>query len=536
MKRPHTALRLAKATFLAAAWLWPLLAHAQWVWTYPLATTGNDTPAALCTDHAGRPVVAAAVGGPLVLDGQALAPAGEDALLLALDQGGQVRWALLTGSPYDDGSADVAAAGDTLFWGGFFWGEASLADTTLSTPNGSKGLFVHALDSHDGHRLWSLCLRGTGQKELGAILPTAGGLYLAGYFSDTLFAGSDTLVATGTHDLFALRYDGSGQLLWASHAGLEGNVRAEVAAPMPDGGLAVGGRFRGKLAFAGDTLRSSTLDHDVFVACYDAAGQPLWARMAGGVHEARAHALCTDASGRIHLLGTFLGVLDLSDTLGIFTPGFHNDGFWLSWSATGAPLAARRLGGPDNDQLLDAVLWHDTLWVAGSFGSTLALGSFALQAADALPDGFVAAFDVHTGEVLGLQGIAGEGVVQATSLTVGPAGPFVMGRFNEAVLLDSAVATAGLYDLFVGRWLGGTPTSTATAAPTPTLKMWPNPAHERVFFDAPFGKWRLRVADLQGRLWYDGPLPGQLDIAGWPGGVYVVSFLPKGETKLLVKW
>ncbi len=529
-------LRLAKATFLVALWLCPRLATAQWTWTRLLASPGNDTPAALCTDPAGRPVVAATLGGPLTLDGQVLAPAGEDALLVAFDHGGQVRWALLTGSPYDDGSADVAAAGDTLFWGGFFWGEAALADTTLSTPDGSKGLFVHALDAADGHRLWSLCLRGTGQKELGAIVPTAGGLWLAGYFSDTLFAGSDTLVATGAHDLFALRYDRGGQLLWAHHAGLEGSIRAETAALLPDGGLAVGGRFRGKLAFAADTLHSSSLDHDVFVACYDAAGQPLWARMAGGVHEARAHALCTDAGGRIHLLGTFLGVLDMDDTLGIVTPGFHNDGFWLTWSATGTPLSARRIGGPDNDQLLEAVLHHDTLWAAGSFGSTLTLGSHTIAASDALPDGFVAAFEAHTGAVLGLQGIAGTGVVQATSLSAGPAGTFVMGRFNEAVWLDSTVASAGLYDLFVGRWSGGTTTPTQMPPARTHVRMWPNPARERVFFEAPFGKWRLRVSDLQGRLWYDGSLPDRLNVAAWPRGIYVVSFLPKGESALLMVW
>ncbi len=536
MKRTRAPLRLAKATFLAALFLWPLLTTAQWSWTRLLATPGNDAPAALCTDHAGRPLVAATIGGPLQLDDQALVPAAEDALLLAFDAQGALRWAHLTGSPYDDGSAAVAAAGDTILWGGFFWGQAALADTTLTTANGSKGLFVHALDADDGSRLWSLCLRGTGQKELGAIVPAGGGAWLVGYFSDTLFAGSDTLVATGAHDLFALQLDAAGQIAGAHHAGLEGSVRAEVAALLPDGGLVAGGRFRGKLAFAGDTLRSSTLDHDVFVACFDAAGQPLWARMAGGVHEARAHALCTDGSGRIHLLGTFLGVLDLDDTLGIVTPGFHNDGFWLTWSATGTPLAARRLGGPANDQLLDAVRHGDTLWVAGSFGSALTLGSFALQAGDDLPDGFVAAFDLPTGAVLDLQAIGGAGVVQAAAVGSGPAGTFVMGRFNEGVLLDSAVATAGLYDLFVGQWSGGSPTATEAPAPAPALKMWPNPARERVFFEAPFGKWRLRVADLQGRIWYDGPLPDQMALATWPVGVYVVSLLPKGETRLLVKW
>lgn len=536
MKRPTFPLLLAQAFFFGLNILWPAAGHAQWAWTYLLASPGNDAPAALCTDAAGRPVVAATLGAPMMLGGQLLAPAGEDALLVAFDHGGQVRWALLTGSPYDDGSADVAAAGDTLFWGGFFWGEATLADTTLSTPNGSKGLFVHALDAADGHRLWSLCLYGTGQKELGAIVPTTDGLWLAGYFSDTLFAGADTLVATGAHDLFALRYDRAGQLLWARHAGLEGSIRAETAALLPEGGLAVGGRFRGKLAFAGDTLHSSSLDHDLFVACYDAAGQPLWARMAGGVHEARAHALCTDAGGRIHLLGTFLGVLDMDDTLGIVTPGFHNDGFWLTWSTTGTPLAARRIGGPGNDQLLDAVLHLDTLWAAGSFGQALTLGNYAITSSDALPDGFVAAFDAPAGEALALQGIAGAGVVQATSLSAGPAGTFVMGRFNEAVGLDSTAVSAGLYDLFVGRWSGDSATPTLTPPARTHVRMWPNPARERVFFEVPFGKWRLRVSDLQGRLWYDGPLPDQMDIAAWPTGLYVVSFLPKGESLLLMVW
>lgn len=495
--------------------------HTQWMWALPLGSDGNETPAGLCSDSAGRPVVAGTVGGSFPLDGFQPAPQAEDALLLALDAEGHPRWHHLTGGPYDDGSQALACADTLVFWGGYFWGQAALADTILTAPAGTKGLFVHALDAYHGQRRWSICLHGTGQKELTALVPTHHHLWVVGFFSDTLFVGNDTLIATGMHDLFALLLDDSGTLLHARQAGLQGSVQATTATLQADGALVLGGRFKGKLAFGTDTLTSSTLDHDVFAACFDADGQPLWARKAGGVHEARTSRVLTEPEGNIHLLGTFLGVLDMNDTLGISTPGFHTDGFWLTWSAMGEPLAARRIGGPADDQLLDARLLGDTLWISGSYGQTLALGDFSIQATDALIDGFAASFDLHDAHPRHLFGIGGQGIVQVNHLAPTPGGLWLLGRFNEEVQLDYTWTTAGLYDLFVAAWPYPALTAARESFGTP-LHFWPNPARTAVFFRRPSGKWHLLAIDMLGRKWYDGPLHPRIDTASWPRGTYAL--------------
>ncbi len=494
---------------------------AQWSWALPFGSGGNETPAGICNDQAGRPSIAGTIGDSLSLDGVLLAPQAEDALLLALDAEGHLRWHHLSGGVYDDGSQVLACADTLVYWGGYFWGQATLADTTLTAPAGSKGLFVHALDAHYGQRRWSICLHGTGQKELTALVPAHNRLWVVGFFSDTLFAGPDTLVATGTHDLFALLLDPGGSLLQVRQAGLEGSVQATAATLQAEGALVLGGRFKGKLAFGSDTLVSSTLDYDVFAARFDSAGQALWARKAGGVHEARAARILTDAAGNVHLLGTFLGVLDMNDTLGILTPGFHTDGFWLTWSATGQPLAARRIGGPANDQLLDAGLRADTLWVSGSYAQTLALGELAIQATDDLIDGFVAAFGLSDSQPRQLWSIGGQGIVQVNRLALTTEGLWLLGRFNEEVQLGQSWTTAGLYDLFVAARPYTTPVAAGEASEV-LPHFWPNPARTAVFFEAPSGKWRLLATDMLGKKWYDGPLPHRLDTASWPRGTYAL--------------
>ncbi|GEM_PF-5782601 len=541
MARPYMPLIAPRAIGILSLLVVLSISHIyafQWQWVRWIGSSGNEQPADICTDSYGHVFIAFTLGGPLWLDGQLLDPMQDDAVLLALDTNGQTRWWQQLASAYDDASVALNTHNDAILWGGYFWNQATLLDTTLNTVGGSKGIFVHALHTAHGQRLWSLVLSGSGQKELASIIPSSQGIWLTGYFSDSLFVEPDTLIATGAHDLFALRLNDVGQPIFSFHAGGQGSVRAEASCLLPDEQLAIGGRFKGQLVFGQDTLYSSTLDHDVFVAVLDAQGVPLWARMAGGVHEARTHAISTDQQGHIHLWGSFLGVLNMNDSIGIVTPGFHYDGFWLKWDTWGHPLSAQRIGGLADDQLLDASCFGNTCWLGGSFAQSFSLPPFTQIAADDLPDGWLAQFHSDDTTASQLLHLPGQGIVQLTDLDYTANGwPIVLGHFDMDVWLDQTYNSAGWYDLFVAQWNGNT-TSLQPTIPLPAWAMWPNPARESVFFEWPSGKWHLRISNATGQVMYEGVLPHYVDVSSWPPGLYTVRAWERqrktGEIRLLI--
>ncbi|MBI4662023.1 MAG: hypothetical protein HY735_24640 [Verrucomicrobia bacterium] len=101
---------------------------------------------------------------------------------------------------------------------------------------------------------------------------------------------------------FVVKFDPQGKLLWARQNG--GNASC-VALDQFDNAYVVG-RFMSTAAFGGANLTSLGRS-DVIVAKYDAAGQVLWARRAGGNGEDVATAIALDHLGNVYVAESFTG-------------------------------------------------------------------------------------------------------------------------------------------------------------------------------------------------------------------------------------
>jgi hypothetical protein len=79
------------------------------------------------------------------------------------------------------------------------------------------------------------------------------------------------------------------------------------------GSPAVTGEFEGSATFGSTTLTSSG-GVDIFIAGYDAAGNDLWAKRAGGNQEDRASGIALDGSNNVYLSGYFNGEAGFGST------------------------------------------------------------------------------------------------------------------------------------------------------------------------------------------------------------------------------
>ena len=216
-------------------------------------------------------------------------------------------------------SADGVQAMQPTSDGGFI-----LAGYTFSFGHGYANGYLLRTDA-SGNLLWSNAYGGAGWEYLHAVAETADGGFVA--------AGYTTSTGAGGMDMYLLRVDAQGSLLWERTFGGAG---IDVAK-----GVAVDAQ--GNLVLAGYTDSSGAGEKDVFIVKTDAEGNELWTQLHGGEESDAAMDVLVDSQGNYLVAGASgsfeaenrdVYVLKLSPEGNIFWEelfGHHGDYLSYEW-------------------------------------------------------------------------------------------------------------------------------------------------------------------------------------------------------------
>ncbi len=188
-----------------------------------------------------------------------------------------------------------------VFLGGRFKGTVNFGGASLTMPATTFGAFAAKLDGTGAH-LFSTAFGNTtaAQETTGVATDLSGNVFVAGSFSGTLTAGATKLTSAGQRDLFVVKLDPGGAVVWAkSYGDAADQVGAIHLAVDTTGNVALAGTLQGSIDL-GLGLLTSVGGDDVFLAKLDAAGNPLWNRRIGDGAAAagpRDHAPRRDAGG-----------------------------------------------------------------------------------------------------------------------------------------------------------------------------------------------------------------------------------------------
>ncbi|WP_437764870.1 hypothetical protein WMF27_32995 [Sorangium sp. So ce281] len=175
---------------------------------------------------------------------------------------------------------------------------------------------------------------------------------------------------------------GNGDHLWSRRFGVDVPQRATGIAVDPGGSAFVVGYFAASIGFEDRVLLTSAGGDDVFVAKLREGGAHVWSKRLGGAGEQRASAVAVDGNGNVVVVGTFEGTMDLPDGAAPLTSAGGKDAFVTRFSASGAHLWTKRLGGPGDQRATSvAVDGNQRAIVAGDFDGTLDVGGAALASA-----------------------------------------------------------------------------------------------------------------------------------------------------------
>jgi hypothetical protein len=295
-------------------------------------------------------------------------------------------------------SISADANGNAVITGYFSAPTISFGSYTLTTA-GYGDIYVVKYNS-SGNVVWATSAGGAySDAGYGVANDTYGNVFVTGYFTDSpITFGSYTLTNAGGNDIFIVKYNPSGNVLWAASAG--GATGAEIGNSIStdaNGNVFVTGSFNGpSVIFDMDTLTNTyAFNTDIYVVKYDSSGNVVWATSAGGTSNDIGYRISNGGNGNVFLTGSFNSpfIIFGTDTL-TNTSAPNSDIFAVKYDSSGNVVWATSAGGPYND--IGYGISNDgngNAFMTGYFSnSSITFGSFTLTNAGGR-DIFVVKYD-----------------------------------------------------------------------------------------------------------------------------------------------
>src|SRR5436190_17885459 len=251
-----------------------------------------------------------------------------------------------------NGSADDKAlhmtsdgSGNLIVTGKFVSNTLQFSSVTLTNSGtGSTSDFMVIKYDQAGTIQWAKRAQGIGDDE-GVSVTTdgTGNIYIAGnYDSPTLVFGAITLTNSSTNgDIFVVKYDPSGNVLWARSYG--GNLLDNVTSIKADnsGNTFITGSFQSLSVLFGSYGVINSGNRDAYVTKIDASGTPLWARLIAGSQNENGLGVTVDGSGDVYVTGEFNSSSLTSYTL---TNAGGYELFLGKYDSSGSLLSSKLIG------------------------------------------------------------------------------------------------------------------------------------------------------------------------------------------------
>lgn len=262
-----------------------------------------------------------------------------------------------------------------------------------------------------------------------------GNIYITGVSDSTITVGDSTFYSSNNHEhCYIAKFSSGGDFQWASQVQTSGDdcKFIEISSPVADK-IYVAGYFTDTLYAEDIKIWSSYNDNNGVILKYDGSGQPLWARMMGGAGFDRCNGIDTDSDGNVYATGYITGEA-VFDSLGngsqessklISEGGF--DIFVAKYTDSGRLKWKQRHGGAGDDIGFGAYVFENLIQFAGYFSDTFQFNNSAMET-EGLGDQDAAFFVVDTeGNAISGHSVQGSAFDYSELLTYDNAGNTYMG-------------------------------------------------------------------------------------------------------------
>jgi hypothetical protein len=381
-----------------------------------------------------------------------------------------------------------------------------------------------------------------------AATDASGNVFVTGYFfSPNATFGAFTLTNTDTSvflaDIFVVKYDASGNVIWAKSEGSFGEEEVPFIATDSFGNVYVTGAFgyTNTLNIGNLTLTNTdSAGYDIFIVKYDAAGNVLWAKSAGGEGSSDyTFGIACDASGNIYLTGEYYSPSITFGTTTLYntdtsSTGVNFESFIVKYDASGNMQWAHGIGGTSWDFGYDIVTdVSGNIYVTGLYADSVTFGATTLSNVN--PGAFnifIAKYNT-VGNVLWAKAAGGSGNDYVQGIAIDAVGNiFITGSYFSPSMIfgQDTLTNPGSYKMYIAK-LGTANVGVEENNPTKNISIYPNPSSDIFTFSERIKT--VEVYTLLGELILTDNNTNQINLQDYPKGMYVALINAEQVNKLV---
>ena len=429
------------------------------LWSKRFGGDSDDVTYSVAVNSTGDVLLTGAFSGSIDFGGGPLTSAGlRDLFIVKLEGGtGKHLWSKRYGDAGLQGEIFVTTdnTGNILITGGLY-GSLDFGGGVLTGGDGGS-LFIVKLNG-SGDVLWARSFDNA-TAGLGPLIwpcsavaaDDTGNIVVSACFRGTVDFGGASLASAGAQDLFAAKFDGDGNHIWAKRFGTSSDPFGVSIAVDAMGNVLLSGSFTGAVDFGSGPVMSPD-GYGLYAAKLDPNGDHIWStRVADATAPQKNITIATDSAGNALLAASFRGTADLGGMLLMSAGGL--DLLAAKLNAAERHVFSRRFGDA-SDQLGLAVAADEVgnAVLTGAFDGTLDFGGGPLASAGA-QDILLVKLDAN-GSHLWSKRFGDSAIQTGVSVVADKANnPVVAGQFYGTVDFgNGTLVSAGSSDIFVAKF------------------------------------------------------------------------------------
>lgn len=454
----------------------------NWAWAKSVGSSSNEFGKSITTDASGNVYVSGSFNSPSISIGATIltCAGGLDMYIVKYDAMGNVMWAKSAGGTGSDLVRGISndEIGNIYVTGGFDSDSITFGTTTLINEGGYD-MYMVKYDT-SGNVIWA---KGAGSmsSDYGNNITTdvAGNVYLIGIFASTSITfESITLNNAGGYDIFVVKYDTFGNVIWVKGAGsYDNDFGSSITTDFSGNVFITGYYYSPNIEFGGTTLTNEG-GYDMFVVKYDTSGNVIWAKGAGSTLDDSGSSITTDVFNNVYVTGWFNSFSINFGTTILNNAGF-DDIFIVKYDSSGNVLWANREGSNGNDRSHSTTT--DSLgnvFITGIFqSSTITIGATVLTNAGS-EDIFILKYDT-SGILIWAKGEGGTGLDSGQGIKTDIFGNIYITGYSESPFITfgaTVLIISGYSDMFIAK-LSNTLVGSEQNVANSRINFYPNPSN-----------------------------------------------------------
>jgi len=333
-------------------------------WQKTIGGSGYDWPTCISQTPDGGFIAGGYSSSGISGDKTEATMGGDDYWIIKTDALGNIEWQNTIGGNSVDQLYDVNLTSD----GGYIAGGRSSSGISgdKTTPNASFDAWILKLNAAGGIE-WQRSIRGSLFDYLQTIQQTTDGGYIAGIYSQSGIGLDKTEATQGGYDYWIVKLDVLGNIEWQNTIGGGADDYLMSLEQLPDGGYIAGGTSYSPNF--GDKTEALIGESDLWVVRLDALGNIVWQNTIGGTGFDNLSSIHATNDGGF-IMGSSSWSDISGDKAENKIIGGVEDGWIIKLNSAGDIVWQNSIGGNRNDVCVNIEQQADGTYISGFFTSS----------------------------------------------------------------------------------------------------------------------------------------------------------------------